>query len=240
MDKPENLYAHISAEFNEELAEIRSHVLQMGRLARQQVDDALAAIAEPDRKRAEQVISREGQLDKLEMTIDAECVHVLARRQPAASDLRLLMAATKITSNLELVGDEADKIASMALQIPELDSPRMYYMEVRHLGNYVLWLLREALESFENMKVDLALEVVRRESQVDEEYERVVRQLITRMMEDPRTISRVLDITWSARALERVGYHARNISEHVIYFVHGKDVRHISPEEMERAIRERS
>ena len=230
---------HSSSQFNEALESIRNHLMEMGGLVEKQVVDALEALLHADSALAEKVLTTEDRVDDLEIQIDEECARVLALRQPAASDLRLIIAVSKAVSDLERIGDESAKIAAMALQLAEDGESPRGYVEVRHIGNHVRNMLRDALDAFARFDADKAVEVAAEDSEVDLEYRSAMRALVTFMMEDPRAISRVLNIIWSLRALERIGDHARNIGEQVIYLVEGKDVRHISIDEMEKEVRKK-
>lgn len=228
---------HSSSQFNEALESIRNRLMEMGGLVEKQVVDALEALLRADSGLAEKVLNTEQKVDSLEIQIDEECARVLALRQPAASDLRLIIAVSKAVSDLERMGDESAKIAAMALQLSEEGESPRGYVEVRHIGNHVRNMLRDTLDAFARFDADQALEVAAEDNQVDLEYRTAMRSLVTFMMEDPRAISRTLNIIWSLRALERIGDHARNIAEQVIYLVKGKDVRHISVDEMEKQLK---
>jgi phosphate transport system protein len=229
---------HISRRFNEELEELRTKVLAMGGFVEQQIENAMKALADDNIELAEHVITQDYQVNALEVNIDEECLKVLARRQPAASDLRLIVAVIKTITDLERIGDQAERVGRMAIHLSELERPKSQYAELRHLGDLVRELLRGALDAFARMDVEAAVEVARQDLTVDREYESIMRQMITHMMEDPRNVKRTLDVMWSARALERIGDHARNICEYVIYFVKGKDVRHTSLDQMEQEAKE--
>ncbi len=231
-----NLNKHISQQFNEELESIRNQVLQMGGLVEKQLADALQALFEGNGEIGEEVVRNDYKVNHMEVEIDEACSRILARRQPAASDLRVVVAIIKTITDLERMGDEADKIGRMAIRLAQHERPRTQFSEIEPLGQRAKEMLHSALDAFARMDTELALQVVRNDRLVDQAYEGAIRQLVTFMMEDPRTISRSLDVMWSARALERIGDHARNICEYVIYFVEGKDVRHVTPEQAEAAI----
>lgn len=226
---------HISSQFNAELEDIRQRVLAMGGLVEQQIAEATQAFSHLDRSLAEAVIRNDHRVNQFEVLIDEECNRILARRQPTASDLRLVVAVIKTITDLERIGDEAEKIARMATDLAALDRTGSL-VEVSHLVRSVSQMVHDALDAFARMDAEAALKVAQADEQVDHEYEALMRQCITFMMEDPRTIRRVMDIIWAVRALERIGDHAKNIAEYVIYFVKGKDVRHISIEDMAREV----
>lgn len=236
MDKL-NLDQHISQQFNAELEEIRNHVMAMGGLVEQQTADAVRAVVDGDSALGRRVADDDRKVNELEVLIDEECNRILARRQPAASDLRLIFAIIKTITDLERIGDEAEKIGYLATRLAEAERPRSGYSELEHLGNRVRGQLRTALDAFVRMDPGAALEIAREDSKVDQEYEAILRQGITFMMEDPRTIRRMLDVIWCARALERIGDHSKNIGEYVVYLVHGKDVRHVAIDDVERELR---
>jgi len=227
---------HISQQYNLELETIRTHLSEMGGMAQRQVNDAIQALIDADVERAEQVVRADIKVNTMEMTIDEECVRILARRQPAASDLRLVIAVTKAITDLERIGDEATKIARQAIAMNKDGLAPRGYIEVRHIGNNVSSMLQDALDAFARLDMNLALTVVQTDKQVDMEYSTAMRELVTFMIEDPRSITRVLNIMWSLRALERIGDHARNLAQYVIYLVNGEDVRHSNIEEIEENI----
>lgn len=231
------LPSHISQQYNRELEDIRSRVLAMGGLVEEQLDKAMRAMLNGDADLAELVATSDYAVNSLEVSIDEECTEILARRQPAAGDLRLVLAVTKTITDLERVGDEAEKIGRMVLRLIQNESPKSYYLGVLGMGNRVRRQLHAALDAFARMDPDAALEVVNQDIEVDRENDGIMRQLITYMMEDPRSISRVLDVVWVVRALERIGDHAGNICENVIYLVKGKNVRHTSLEDVKKALR---
>jgi phosphate transport system protein len=232
----EPIHTHISRQYNTELEEIRSRVLQMGGLVEQQIEQAMVALVKGDVALGEAVIMDDTKVNKLEVTIDEECNQIIARRQPAASDLRLVVAVIKTITDLERIGDEAEKIARMAVRLAGEERPKNNYAEIQVLGQHVRQMVHDALDAFARVDVEAALRTAREDRKIDSKYEGAIRQLITFMMEDPRTISRVLDVIWAARALERIGDHARNICEYIIYFVKGRDVRHTSLEQIEKEI----
>lgn len=233
-----NTTQHISHQFNAEMQGLRNHVMSMGGLVEQQIISAVEALQTLDAVKGEKVIRKDHKVNAMEVSIDEECARILARRQPAASDLRMVVAVIKTITDLERIGDEAEKIARMAVHMSEQDSryhPR--YSGVQHLTSHVSGMVHETLDAFARLDVDAALQVLKTDEVVDAEYQAFMRQMITYMMEDPRTISEVLDIVWAARALERIGDHAKNICEYVIYLVKGKDIRHIDIQEVEKDIR---
>jgi len=228
---------HISHQFDADLDSLKQHVLAMGGLVERQIEDSLIAIIDADSQRAEEVIARDKQVNGLEVSVDDEATRILVRRQPAASDLRMVLVVAKAVRDLERIGDESKKIAKLAVKLTEEGpSPRGYF-ELRHIGAAVREMLHDTLDAFTRLDVQTALEVVRRDKSVDQEYRSATRELITYMMEDPRSISRVINIMWALRSLERIGDHARNIAEQVFYLVKGKDMRHEKLESIESAVR---
>lgn len=233
MDK-NTISHHISQQFNAELEDIRSKVMAMGGLVEEQIENAVDALVSGDVDEAESVISHDYQVNALEVAIDEESIQILARRQPTAGDLRLIIAVIKTITDLERIGDQAEKIGRMAIHLAEMERPKNQYSELQHMGDQVRKMVRGALDAFARMDADAAVETAHQDLKVDAEYDAIMRQMITFMMEDQRNIRRTLDIMWSARALERIGDHARNICEYVIYLVKGKDVRHTSLEELSK------
>ena len=228
-----NNSGHISQQFNSELEEIRSHVLAMGGLVEEQIRNAVEALVDGNISLAESVIERDVEVNKAEVNIDEECTHIIARRQPAATDLRLVIAVIKTITDLERIGDQAERVARMGTRLAETESLKNNYTELQNMGERVTKMVHGALDAFARSDVDAALKVSKQDEKVDQEYDGLMRQCLTFMMEDPRKISQMLDIMWAARAIERIGDHAKNICEYVIYLVKGKDVRHISIEQME-------
>ena len=233
----EGLTHHTSSRFNEDLERIRASVLEMGGLVERQLRDALGGIDSGDSDVIAAVAAQELRINQMERSIDEDCSRVLATRSPAATDLRLLIAVLKTITDLERIGDESEKVATIAVHMAGIERPRTRYRELRHIGALVTAMVRDTLDAFARLDADLAFKVARRDRTVDEEYEAIHRQCITFMMEDPRTIRRTLDVMWVVRALERIGDHAKNICEYVIYTVHGKDVRHTRLEDAELALR---
>lgn len=227
---------HISQQFEKELQDVRSRVLAMGGLLEQQVSNALEALMTGNTELARLAIDADKEVNSLEMSIDEECIQIIALRQPTAGDLRLVTGILKTITDLERIGDEATSIAKMALNLSEKDRPKKNYRELQTLGTHVRTMLRDALDAFARFDVDQAFKVASEDQHIDAEYESIVRQLITYMMEDPRAITRVIDMMWSARSLERIADHAHNVCKHIIYLVEGKDVRHLSIEKMEKML----
>ncbi|MFK8078759.1 MAG: phosphate signaling complex protein PhoU [Granulosicoccus sp.] len=229
MDKL-HLDQHISHQFNKELEDIRNKVLKMGGLVEQQVNDGLMALLEADNDLATEVAQKDFEVNRLEVEIDEECTQVLARRQPAASDLRLMVTVIKVITDLERIGDEAEKLGRFTRDLTAMPNDTMpsYRKELRHLGELVKSMLHDTLDAFARMDVDAALRIAERDEDVNREYETLERLLATHLVEDPRQVSKLFKITWCARALERVGDHSVNICEYVVYLVKGRDIRHTS------------
>ena len=213
---------HISQQYNEELEDIRNQVLTMGGLVEQQLADAVTALMNGDSELGHQVVTRDYKVNSMEVAIDEGCSRVLARRQPAASDLRLIVAVIKTITDLERIGDQAERVASNAVRLAEGASTRAPHLELQHLGVLVREMLHGALDAFARMDPEAAVEVVRRDIRVDQEYESVMRQLITFMMEDPRTITPCTHLLFMAKNLERIGDHATNIAENAWFLLHGE------------------
>lgn len=233
----ENMYGnHISNQFNEDLSRLKNDFLKMGGLVEQQTADAVNALIEGDTHAADEVRARDKVVDRMEMDLDEEATRLIARRQPAARDLRFVVSVIKMVADLERVGDEAKKIAKFALKLAEEGHAPRGYVEVRHIANYATAMLHDALDAFSRLDSEQALRIMKADKWVDEEYQAATRTLLTFMMEDTRNISRCLSIMWVLRALERVGDHACNIAENVIYMVEGEDVRHTSLEDAERIV----
>ena len=226
---------HLSKKYDQDLETLRSGVLQMGGLVEAQIRNAIDAFSSGNMDLVDQVIANEARVDECEVRVDNDCSHIIVKRQPAANDLRLIMAISKTVTDLERMGDEAEKIARMSKQIHErgrIEPQR--FANVRHAATVALSMLRQALDAFARLDAAEAASVIREDVAIDTEFRSILRQLITFMMEDPRTISTALEIVWIAKAIERIGDHAKNIAEDVIYIVKGKDVRHSNIEEIER------
>lgn len=221
-----DLTDHISRRFNKDIEDLRNNVLAMGGLVEAQLARAISAIVSGDSELGLKVAKDDYKVNDLEVSIDEECGRIIATRQPAASDLRLIVAIIKTITDLERIGDEAEKIGFLASKLAGMDRPSDSYSEIRMLGNHVAQMLRDAMNAFARLDVNEAYRVAQEDEAVDEEYEAIVRQCITFMMEDPQSIKRVMNVTWCARSLERIGDHAKNICEYVVYMVQGRDVRH--------------
>ena len=225
---------HIAKQFDADLENIRSRVLQMGGLVEQQIVHAFEALDSGDLALAEQVIATDHDVNRHEVELDEACAHLIARRQPAASDLRMIMAVIKTITDLERVGDEAKKVAKRARTLHSGDMPFVPRVEVRHVSTAAVGMLRKALDAFARTDSTVSAQIARQDKEVDAEFKSIMRQLITFMMEDPRMISSSLEVLFIAKAIERIGDHAKNISEYVVYMVKGRDVRHIGLEAIER------
>jgi len=229
---------HISKQFDAELESVRSSVLQMGGLVEEQIIHAMDALISGDMESIERVIANDHRVNAMEVELDESCSHIIARRQPAAADLRLLIAIIKTITDLERIGDEAEKIARMAKLIHTAERLHMPRMDLSHIADSAVQMLRQSLDCFARLDVAAAMAVVRQDTEVDSAFRAIMRQLITFMMEDPRTISRSLEILFIAKAVERIGDHAKNMAEYVIYMVKGRDVRHTSIEDVEKELLE--
>jgi phosphate transport system protein len=224
---------HISRQFNQELEELKTHLMAMGGLVEKQIQEAVAALLEGDSALARRVVENDRAVNDMQIKIDEECTQVLARRQPAASDLRLVLAVIRAASDLERIGDEASKIARNAGDLIEADNGTRGFVEVRMISEHVRRMVRDALTSFARFDTELALQLVHEDEEVDEEYRSAMRSLMTFMMEDARLISPILNLMWILRALERIGDHANNLAEYVVYLVKGLDIRHTDPEDLD-------
>jgi len=228
-------FEHTSKQYDAELESVRAKVLEMGGLVEQQIVNALEALIKADIKLAKEVMENDARVNTLEVQIDEDCSHIIARRQPAAGDLRMVMMMVKTITDLERIGDEATKIARTAQRI--FDEDRMYkprFTEIKAMVKIVREMLRTSLDAFARLDVSQTVEVAKQDELVDEQFRAAMRQLVMYMLEDPRTISMSLEVLFVAKAVERIGDHAKNIAEYVVYMVKGKDVRHASLEDMER------
>ena len=218
---------HLSSQFDEELSRLRTHVLQMGGLVETQVSAAIEAYSTGEVASVKSIVDTDRKVNDLEKAIDDDCAHIIAKRQPTASDLRLILGISKIVTDLERAGDEAKKIAKGVRRIYENGHlPAQYGVGIRHLAEAALVMIRRALDAFARLDTPQAADVIKADSDVDAEFKSIIRQLITHMMEDPRTITTSIDIIWIARAIERIGDHAKNIAEQIVYVVEGRDIRH--------------
>jgi phosphate transport system protein len=229
---------HISSQFDAELGSVSTRVLELGGLVESQIRHAVYSLSQFSEEVANQVIATEAQVNSLEVEIDRDLSSIIARRQPTAIDLRLLIAISKITANLERAGDESEKIARMVKSIINSGNSRaLPSSELRIAADLASGLLRKALDAFARLDVTEAVSILKEDDLIDEEFDGFVRKLVTYMMEDPRTISASLDLLFVAKAIERIGDHAKNIAEFIIYVVKGADVRHIALAEVESVIK---
>lgn len=230
-----NLGRHISGQFNTDLENVRNKVLQMGGLVEKQLADALNAIVKGDIELARQVVSTDRQVDALDVTIDEDVAQIIAKRQPAASDLRLMVSVTKIIVDLERIGDAAKKLARMIAKGDA--SQQQLLVRLEGMGRHVSQMLHDVLDAFARLDVETAIAVHREDAKVDLEHQGLFREMTTYMMEDPRSIPRVLEVISAVRSLERIGDRCQNIAEYIVYMVKGKIVRHISGDELEALVR---
>ena len=237
MSNESPLSGHISKRFDSELEDQRNKVLTMGGLVETQVANGLCALMKSDSSVAGKVAKDDYKINALEVEIDEECLQILARRQPAASDLRLVITVIKTIADLERIGDQAEKLGQFELELIDEGSTSTEYAKLEHLGELVSKMLNNSLNAFARMDSETALKTIKKDKKVNQEYESLMRQLITRMMEDPRNIQNALRVTWCARSLERIGDHARNICEYVLFMVHGKDLRHTDYRDMKDQLR---
>ena len=230
---------HIFKQYDAELEAVRAKVLEMGALVEGQIVDALEALVTANAKLAKSVIKKDHMVNALEVQVDEDCSHIIARRQPTAGDLRMVLMMIKTITDLERIGDEAAKVARFALKATESTqklTPR--FVEIKAMANTARDMLHMALDAFARSDATKVIQIAHMDEEVDEQYQAAIRQLITFMLEDPRTISISLEVLFIAKAVERIGDHAKNISEYVVYMVQGRDVRHISIEDMESQIAE--
>ncbi len=230
---------HTSQAYDAEMNEIVNDVLAMGEKVTDQVEQALRAFIQMDSELAKQVIEADKSINDMEVSIDDKCVQVLVKRQPAARDLRAVIAMIKTIKDLERIGDQAKRIARMAGNASSQIMAPKAFSEFEQMGLRVNQMLQGAMSAFRQMDADAALQVALLDKQIDNDYEGILRQNMTYMLEDPRNISRIVEMTWVGRAIERIGDHARNVCEHTIYFVKGRDVRHVDDEQLEAVVRNR-
>jgi len=229
---------HISSQFDVELNTISTHVLEMGGLVEAQMQQAVHALIHLRMESAKQVIENEARINQMELQIDHEIISIIGRRQPTARDLRFLMAISRTTQNLERAGDEVARMARMVKSIIESGSPRnLPSSELRLAADLAAAMLRKTLDAFARLDTAMAVAIIKGDDEIDQEYNGFLRKLITYMMEDPRTISTSLDLLFLAKSIERVGDHAKNIAEQIIFIVKGEDVRHTSMDQVESAAR---
>lgn len=229
---------HIYKQYDAELEAVRAKVLEMGSLVEQQIVDAIQSLVTSNNKLATSVIEKDHMVNTLEVQVDEDCSHIIVRRQPTASDLRMVLMMIKTITDLERIGDEAAKIARFSQKSIETDrmwTPR--FAEISSMSNLAREMLHMALDAFARSDATKVLEIAQMDQELDEHYQMTIRHLITFMLEDPRTISMSLEVLFIAKAIERIGDHAKNISEYVVYMVKGRDVRHISMDEMEQEIK---
>ena len=226
-----NLGHHISQQFNEELEDVRNKVLQMGGIVEEQLEQAVRSLVTGDTELAEAVVGNDYRVNVSEVDIDEECTRIVARRQPAASDLRLVMAVIKTITDLERIGDEAKRIARMAQDQLAGSMTEDVRHEMEHMGDLVRVMLRTVLDAFARIDIDTAVKVVEADTKVDNKYVSITRQLVTYMAQDPKMIPEILNVLWAARALERIGDRCENIAEYIFYLVKGRDLRHLSKDD---------
>jgi len=227
---------HISSQFDQELDEVRSRVLKMGGLVEAQLEKTLVALRDGNSDAVADVAKTDQKVNQLEMDIDEECTQILARRHPAAGDLRLIIATTKSVRDLERMGDEAQRVAGMIEHALDNDIKKKYYKGLLSLGEHVKELLHSTLDTYARMETRSAVKNIRMDKSIDEEYGRVIIKLMDRMKSDPDNISDALDVMWAARSLERIGDHCINICENVIFLVEGRDVRHTEIDDLKEQL----
>uniref|UniRef100_UPI0030F96EF9 phosphate signaling complex protein PhoU n=1 Tax=uncultured Acidovorax sp. TaxID=158751 RepID=UPI0030F96EF9 len=228
---------HLSTQFDSELNSVSSRVMELGGLVESQIRQAIYALSQFSMEAVEQVATMEQRVNAMEVEIDHELSSIIARRQPTARDLRLLIAFSKATANLERMGDEAHKMARMVKSIIESGAARsLPFSDLRMAADLASGLLRKALDAFARLDTKAALDILKEDDLIDKEFDGFVRKLVTYMMEDPRTISASLDLLFLAKAIERIGDHSKNVAELIIYLVKGKDVRHAAMNDIESAV----
>ena len=231
-----NLNKHISGQFNAELEDIRNRVLAMGGLVERQLEQAIDALSTLDAELAQKVILGDHKVNGMEVSIDEECTRIIAKRQPAASDLRMIIAISKSIADLERIGDACVRIAKAALD-KRLNNQQPLLVSIENMGRHATRMLHATLDALARMDAESALELHKEDAKLDREYEGIIRQLMTYMMEDPRSIPKIMNVLWSARSLERIGDRCKNLAEYIIFFVKGKVVRHSSDEKLAQEAR---
>ncbi|CAM3083022.1 phosphate signaling complex protein PhoU [Vibrio mytili] len=227
---------HISGQFNVELESIRTHVLTMGGLVEQQLSYAVQALHKEDIELARKVVRDDHKVNAMEVSIDDACTRIIAKRQPTAKDLRLIMAIIKTIVDLERIGDVATRIAYVAIESPS-SKERQFQISLDPLCRQAIQMLHQVLDAFARMDVDAAVKVYKLDDKLDAEYQAIISQLTTFMMEEPNDIPHILQVMWSARAIERVGDRCQNICEYIIYFVKGKDIRHLGEDSIDDVLK---
>lgn len=236
MSKSDFFHQHISKQYDHELLDVHGRIMGLGGLVESQLESAVIALTTGDVELARKVIADDYKVNSMEVSIEADCTQILALRQPTARDLRLVVGIIKAIADLERIGDEAKRIAYQALDLVGQFPRRNQLSEMERLAKSVRALLRNALDAFARMDVDASIQVVKDDRHIDSEYENIMRQQITYMMEDARSIPVCLDIMWSARSLERIGDRACNLCEYVLYYSTGKNIRHVSIEQIAQEI----
>ncbi|AOM41916.1 phosphate signaling complex protein PhoU [Xenorhabdus hominickii] len=230
-----NLSKHISGQFNAELEHIRTELMTMGGLVEEQLSKAILAMHNQDEELARQVIEDDQKVNMMEVSIDEACVRIIAKRQPTASDLRLIMVISKTIAELERIGDVANKICQTALE-KFSHQQQSLLVSLESLGRHTIQMLHDVLDAFARMDLEEAIRIYHEDKKVDQEYEGIVRQLMTYMMEDPRTIPNVMTALFCARSIERIGDRCQNICEFIFYYVKGQDFRHVGGDKLEKLL----
>ena len=236
MNEENKIARHISQVFDEELSDVRSKVLKMGGLVESQLDKVLLALSEGDLSSLEDLSEQDAIVNQMEVDIDDECTQIIARRQPAAGDLRLVIATTKCVRDLERIGDEVERVGNMIRHAVASDISSNYYQGLLSMGESVKALLHSTLNAYARMSTRKAVKNIRKDFSIDDEYGAIVRRLVKIMKSDDSDISTALDVMWAARSLERIGDHCANICENVIYLVEGRDVRHTDYEDIQEQL----